>query len=91
MTKLVNQPSAWPTRKLWAVIIAGMAVSGIRAALSVLWPDHPFEPFLVELGPWIQTGVMALAGYMTRNEAVPTDLNIPDRPTKATRTKAPKR
>jgi hypothetical protein len=69
MPDLKNQPTAWPTRKLWAVIIAGMIVSGIRAGLGEVWPDHPLEPFLVEMGPWLQTGIMALAGYMTRNKA----------------------
>jgi hypothetical protein len=69
MSDLSNQPTAWPTRKLWAVIIAGMIVSGIRTGLAEVWPDHPFEPFLVELGPWLQTGVMAAAGYMVRNKA----------------------
>jgi len=66
---LVNQPTAWPTRKLWAVIIAGMLVGAIRGGLGAFWPDHPFEPFLIEAGPWIQTALMGLAGYFTRNKA----------------------
>ena len=69
MTQLVNQPNAMPTRKLWAVIISGMVVAGIRAGLSHVWPDHPLEPMLIELGPWLQTAIMALAGYMVRNTA----------------------
>jgi hypothetical protein len=68
VSNLVNQPSAMPTRKLWAVIVAGMAVSAIRVTLTEFFPGHEFEPFLMELGPWVQTGIMALAGYFTRNK-----------------------
>jgi hypothetical protein len=69
MSDLQNQPTAWPTRKLWAVIIAGMVVSGIRVALDEFMPGHQFEPLLLEAGPWLQTGLMAAAGYFTRNRA----------------------
>jgi hypothetical protein len=46
-----------------------MLVAGARAGLGVVYPDHPFETILIEAEPWLQTGIMALAGYMTRNRA----------------------
>jgi hypothetical protein len=71
MAELKNQPTAWPTRKLWAVILAGMVVSGFRSGLGEVSPGlaEQLEPLLVEAGPWLQTGLMAAAGYFTRNRA----------------------
>lgn len=66
---LQNQPTAAPTRKIAAVIIAGMVVGGVQSALNIFWPDHPFAPIMQDLDLWIQTGVMILAGYMTKEKA----------------------
>lgn len=63
---LKTQPTAMPTRKLMAVIISGAILGGAQAALSVLWPDHPFAPLMEQVDIWIQAGVMIIAGYMVR-------------------------
>ncbi len=66
---LENQPTAMPTRKIAAVIIAGMLIGGVQSALNIFWPDHPFAPIMADLDTWVQFGVMALAGYMTKEKA----------------------
>jgi len=69
MTKLVVQKSVRPTRKIFAVIVAGAVIGGVQAGLSTFWPDHPFAPMMEELDSWIQFTVMAIAGYMTKESA----------------------
>lgn len=69
MTKLTKQPTAFPTRKLMAVMIAGAIVGLIQSGLAFAWPDHPFAPLLAEADIWVQAAVMALAGYMTKERA----------------------
>jgi len=66
---LVNQPSAAPTRKWWALVIAGFVVNGGFGALDALWPDHPFAPYKAEIIGWAVLGVSAVAAYMTKNRA----------------------
>lgn len=66
---LVNQPTARPTRKVLAVIVAGMVMGLIQALLKEYWPDHPFAPMLAEWDVSIQTAVMVAAGYLTRERA----------------------
>jgi hypothetical protein len=66
MSELKNQPTKFPTRKILAVIIAGALVGGLQSALQLLWPDHPFSPLMQDIDLWVQYGVMALAGYMTK-------------------------
>lgn len=66
MTKLVNQPTKFPTRKLMAVIIAGMVIGGLQAGLGFIWPEESFTPLLEKLDIWVQAGVMMAAGYMTK-------------------------
>jgi hypothetical protein len=68
MTKLVEQPTKFPTRKILAVIASGAILGGINAGLTLLWPDHPFAVVLEEADTWIQLTVMALAGYMTKEK-----------------------
>ncbi|TPE42928.1 hypothetical protein [Amaricoccus solimangrovi] len=66
---LVDQPSAAPTRKLWAVILSGMVISVLRTLLTTYAPELPAEDLLAQLGPYVQLGVMAAAGYLTRERA----------------------
>ncbi|MFN7881707.1 MAG: hypothetical protein ACK5PF_01640 [bacterium] len=64
---LKDQPSAAPTRKMWAVILSGALVNAAFGALDVMWPDHPLGPYKAEFIGWTVLGVSAIAGYMTRN------------------------
>lgn len=66
MADVKNHPNALPTRKIFAVIIAGAVVGGLQAALSIFWPDHPFSPLFEDIDSWVQMGVMVAAGYMTK-------------------------
>lgn len=66
---LVSQPDLAPTRKLWAVIISGIIMSVARSLLVTYAPDLPADDVLLQLAPYVQVGVMAAAGYMTRNRA----------------------
>lgn len=66
---LVVQPTLMPMRKVWAAMIAGAVVGAIQSGLLVWWPDHPFAPLLEQTDIWIQTAVMLLAAYFTRNRA----------------------
>ena len=69
MTELKNQPTKLPTRKILAVIVAGAVVGGVQSGLAVIWPDHPFAPIMADFDVWVQYGVMALAGYLTKERA----------------------
>ena len=69
MTKLVNQPSAAPTRKWWAFVIAGMVVNGAFGALDAAWPEHPFGPYKADIIGWAVVVVGAASAYFTRNRA----------------------
>jgi len=69
MAKLVNQPTAAPTRKWWAFVIAGVVVNGAFGALDAAWPDHPFTPYKAEVIGWAVVVVGAISGYFTRNRA----------------------
>lgn len=66
---LQDQPTRLPTRKILAVIVSGAVLGAVQSALNLLWPDHPFAPIMDQADIWIQAGVMALAGYMTRERA----------------------
>lgn len=70
MTKLVEQPTKLPTRKILAVIISGAVIGGLQAALRTFWPDHPFDALMEDLDIWIQAAVMIAAGYMTKEKEV---------------------
>jgi hypothetical protein len=67
MSQLETQSNRFPTRKIAAVIISGMVLGGLQSGLALLWPDHPFAGMFQDLDIWIQTGVMILAGYMTKD------------------------
>jgi hypothetical protein len=64
---LIKQPTAKPTRKWVAMIIAGMVVGGVSTALDIFWPGHPFQPLMDDLGMYVQLAVIGFVGYMTRN------------------------
>jgi hypothetical protein len=66
---LVDQPSAAPTRKWWAGLLAGVVVNMIYAVLDYTLPGHPFTEFKAEAIGWLTTGAMAGAAYMTKNRA----------------------
>lgn len=62
----IDQPTAAPTRKMWAVIVATFVVHGLLAILDI------FVPGLAAALPaseWIAALVPILAGYATRERA----------------------
>ena len=72
--KLVNQPSAAPTRKLWAVILAGMAAGAVQGGISAACGAGVELACAVpdvsdSVNVWATAGLMALAGYFTRERA----------------------
>jgi hypothetical protein len=72
MTKppLVNQPTKAPTRKLWAIGIAGCVVGVAFAMLSAFWPTHPLAEYQGPAVLWLAMMISQLtAGYQTRNRA----------------------
>jgi predicted outer membrane lipoprotein len=69
MSDLVNQPSAAPTRKWWAGVLAGVIVNAAFGVLDAVWPDHPFNPYKADLIGWVTIGAMSFAAYMARNRA----------------------
>lgn len=66
---LINQPSAMPTRKWWAGLIAGVLVNAGFGALDFVWPDHPFAPYKADAIGFATVGVMSVTMYFTRNRA----------------------
>ena len=66
---LVNQASKLPTRKIMAVILSGMILGGIQSGLRLVWPDHPFAPYMEDVDIWLQGTIMVLAGYLTKEKA----------------------
>ena len=68
MTELKNQPTAFPTRKVLAVIVSGMILGAVQSLLQLTWPDHPFQPLMEQFDIWIQAGVMIAAGYFVREK-----------------------
>lgn len=68
MSQLKTQPDKFPTRKIVAVIVSGAILGGVQSSLALLWPDHPFAGVFHDLDIWLQTGVMILAGYITKDK-----------------------
>ena len=66
---LVNQPTAKPTRKMWAVLVAAALVGAVRAVLAVLLPDLDPGPVVEIVRPFVEGGLIWLAGYMARERA----------------------
>ncbi len=69
MTQLVNQPTARPTRKMNAVLIAAALVGAARSALTALYPDLDLGPVVTMVQPFVEAAVVWLAGYMTKERA----------------------
>ena len=67
---LQTQATAAPSRKMWAVIVAGVVVGAIQGGLSAAFPDADFTALVEQAGPWITAAVMSIAGYMTRDREV---------------------
>ena len=62
----MNQPTANPTRKVWAVIIAAFLVNG---GVGVL---RQFAPEIADAIPaqeWVTALAMIFAGYMVKERA----------------------
>lgn len=62
---LIDQPSAAPSRKMWAVILAAFVVGGAKQVLAA------FAPEVAEAIPasdWIEPLAMILAGYFVRDK-----------------------
>ena len=62
MTK-INQPSAMPTRKLWAVIVAGAVMGGIQAGLTFVMPEAGITQLISDFEPVVYGGVMVISGW----------------------------
>lgn len=67
---LVNQPTAAPTRKMTAVIIAGIATAAAQTMLARYAPDFAGTQFLEDFNIWVQALVMIGFGYMTKEREV---------------------
>ena len=62
---LINQDSAAPTRKMWAVLIAGALTSIVNVLAMRYAPDFATPEVLSIVG----AAVMVLAGYVVRDNA----------------------
>ncbi len=69
MKRLVNQPTKRPTRKIWAVIIAAAIVGAARSVLDALFPEMKLGPQIEAIRPFIESGLIAAAGYFARDSA----------------------
>ncbi len=65
MADLVTQPSAAPTRKMWAVILSGAVTSVINVLMMRHAPDFATPEVLV----LVQAGTMMIAGYAVKDRA----------------------
>ena len=68
MSRLVNQPSPKPTRKVTAVGIAGALTAALIAGVNHQWPGVGDQIGPVA-GPVITAGVAFVAAYFTRERA----------------------
>lgn len=69
MTETVNQPTAAPTRKMTAVIIAGVVMGLLRTAIAIWAPEWDADMFFIEYGPEIHSAIMIAAGYFVKERA----------------------
>lgn len=60
---LVDQPTAAPTRKMWAVILAAFLVNGLIGTAEYFFPDLTG---LLPATEWIDALAMIMAGYFVR-------------------------
>jgi hypothetical protein len=63
---LIDQPTAAPSRKMWAVIIAAFVVGGAKQVLATFAPDIAEA---IPASDWIDPIAMILAGYFVRDRA----------------------
>ena len=63
----MNQPTANPTRKMWAVIITGVIMSVILPLVQQFAPE--FAPLIPQVEPWVVAAVMCVMGYMVPERA----------------------
>ena len=68
----INQPSAMPTRKMWAVMVAGLLVAGLRVTLGTLYPDIDMGPVIEAVRPIVESALIVAAGYFTKDNAATT-------------------
>lgn len=66
MPELVKQPSAKPTRKVAAMIIATFVVQGVMGVLEQYFPGVTAA---LPAKEWIAALVPVIAAYMTRDRA----------------------
>ena len=64
---LIDQPSRWPTRKVWATIISGAITGAVISAIGVVWPDAPLDLLGGHIDQLVMGAVMAISAYMTRD------------------------
>ena len=69
MTRLINQPSWMPTRKLAAAIIAGAIFGALQSLINIYAPELADSVMLANVEVWLQGIVMVAAGYFTRERA----------------------
>ncbi len=62
---LINQPTAAPTRKMWAVMIAMAMTSVVKVLLATHYPLLA-TPAVYDL---LQAVLIVFAGYMVRDNA----------------------
>lgn len=63
---LIDQPTPRPTRKMLAVILAGIAAAAAQTVLVRAFPGYAFAEVVENIDYLAQGLVMAVAGYFTR-------------------------
>ena len=67
MTRLATQPTAAPTRKMWAVILSGIVTATVQTLLETYAPGLPITEVVAQIDVWFQALVMAGCGYAVRD------------------------
>lgn len=67
--ELKKQPTRQPTRKMLAVIIAGIFAAAVQTTLVRAFPGYAFAEVIDNIDYLAQGLVMAAAGYFTRERA----------------------
>lgn len=55
-----------PKRKIIVTFVTGALVGGTTSVLTLVWPDHPFAPFLEDFRGWVEVGVALTAGLIVK-------------------------
>lgn len=66
---LRTQPTLAPTRKLWAVILAGAVTGALTVALERWLPGADVTEVIAGIDQVIIAAAMIVAGYLTRDSA----------------------